>query len=241
MESANRREGSTELLINPFLKNISYGSITRNINLQSGRANNIGIIRLPVLNKDIAFTPITGGKVNKLLENNIVLDLSDANLLFPDSSLRGNVQAQFYTYEQMPYPVSTYATPLWIYGVQPSGIEVTGQLQLDLGLPKLNQSYDYVPPVGSYVLLLGRDKSSNQIIPAGVGVIADGPRLLSVGPTHYQTLDVFGYSFMPLEAQEALKDFTEEKISLPFLLVKIDQAWDEAKKIATELENGAVQ
>lgn len=168
--------GSYRLTINPQLKNTQYGSITQHINLQVGRANNTGIVRVPVLNQEIAFTPIIGGKINKLLENNIILDLTEGSLLFPDGSLSGSAQAQFYTQEQSPYPFSPLASTLWIYGIQPSGIEVTGQLSIELGLPKLNQSYDHVPQSGAYVLLLCRDKNTNKIQPVGVGII-DNKRL----------------------------------------------------------------
>ncbi len=234
----NIKGGSYKIVFNPRLKDIRYGSVSRNANIQIGRANNMGISRIPVLNKDIAFTPISGGKVTKLLENTVTLDLTEASLLFPDSSLSGNVQAQFYTYEQSPYPFSPLATPLWIYGIQPSGIEVTGQLSIELGLPKLNQSNSYVPPDGSYVLLLGLNKSSNQISPVGVGIITNNKQnLKSVGATHFDTLDVFAYTLMPEEAQTALKDYTEDKISLPILLVKVNQAWDEARETARRLFN----
>jgi len=88
----------------------------------------------------------------------------------------------------------------------------------------------------NYRLLFGSNKSINQISSVGVGIITNnGQNLKSVGVTHFDTLDVFAYTLMPEEAQTALKDYTEDKISLPILLVKVNQAWDEARETARRL------
>ena len=232
----NLSGGSYTLSINSGMKDIKYGTLNRTINLQAGRQNDQGVVRIPVLNKDIPFAPISGGTINKLLQNNVILDLTQASLLFPDSKLSGNAQAQFYPFSQILYPLNPEVAPLWLYGIQPSGIEVNGSLKIDLEIPKLNQSYQHIPPNNTYVLLVGRNKTANQIVPMGVGII-NGHRVRSIGITHYQTLDAMGYTLMPEEAQQALKDYSEDKLNLSQLMVKVRQAREAMRDAALEQLN----
>jgi hypothetical protein len=71
---------------------------------------------------------------------------------------------------------------------------VEDQLRLDLAALELNRTYAYLPPDGSYVLMVGLDPDSRHIVPVGVGRIDnDNYRIVSAGESHYQSLDVIGY------------------------------------------------
>jgi hypothetical protein len=213
--------GRYELVINPDLKQIRFGSVRRWVSIESGRQNRLEVTRLPLLNLDTPFAPVEGRSSVSLLAGAVKLDLNDADLLFPDSRRSGDLHLQFTEYGRFSYPVGGGHLPHWVYTGQPAGIRVEGELRVDLALPKLNRSYDYLPPDGSYVLMMGLDLASRHVVPVGVGRI-ESARVVSAGASHYQSLDVIGYVLQGTAAQPKLQAYADGEIDLPALLIALD-------------------
>jgi hypothetical protein len=166
--------------------------------------------------------PAGGGDQLVLLQGNLKLDLTGAQLQFPDGRQTGDIHAQFSSFTQLPYPVDPIAMPLWMYTIQPAGMRVSGSVGIDFACPLLNGSLDYVPMDGAYVLLLGLHPDARTIAPVGVGQV-ENRRIKSVGPLQYETLEMIGFGLADMPAQPYLKDYAEGKISLPRLLLQLRQ------------------
>ncbi|MCU7892440.1 MAG: hypothetical protein KZQ78_12840 [Candidatus Thiodiazotropha sp. (ex Ustalcina ferruginea)] len=173
------------------------------------------------MNKDVPFAPIEGRSNISLLQGAIKLDLSGTDLLFPDTGRQGDVHVQFSDFSQLPYPVGGAYIPHWVYTVQPTGVRVEGEMQVDLAMPKLNQSYDYLPDEGDHVLMLGIDLQSRHIVPVGVARI-ENHRAISAGKQHYQALDVLGYALVPREAQPPMQAYADGELDLRQLQIALD-------------------
>ncbi len=213
--------GRYELVVNPGLKETRFGSVRRWINLQSGRRNRLDVTRLTLLDQKTPFTSVEGRGNLSLLGGAVKLDLSAADLLFPDSRRGGDLHLQFAEYGQYPYPIGGRHLPHWIYNAQPAGIRVEGEMRVDLALPQLNRSYDYLPADGNYVLMMGFDEASRHIVPVGVGRI-ENYRVVSAGVSHYQSLDVIGYVLQSAAAQPKLQAYADGEIDLQALLSALD-------------------
>jgi hypothetical protein len=150
----------------------------------------------------------------------VVLDLSEATLIFPDSRRSGAVHVQFNTASQIAYESTPHAIPNWMYGFQPGGITVSGTVGVDLALPTLFDSTDYVSPENPYVLMTGVDDASNLVAPVGVGRVEDG-RVRSVGVLELTRLDYVGIAFVESELQALLQSFAEGELSLHQLLAEL--------------------
>jgi hypothetical protein len=213
--------GRYELLINPGLAEPSFGTLALWASVQEGRLNNLEVSRLPVLNQDVPFTPVEGRGTLSLLQGALKLDLSEADLLFPDGARQGDIHLQFSDYTQLPYPVGGEHLPHWVYSVQPAGIRVEGEIGIDIAMPMLNHTHNYLPDEGDYVLMLGVDPQARHIVPVGVGRI-ENRRAVSAGAQHYQVLDVFGYALVASEAQPRMQAYADGELSLNQLLIALD-------------------
>jgi hypothetical protein len=123
---------------------------------------------------------------------------------------------------QSAQPVPLFDTryaPFWSYSVQPVGIGVEGNLQVAFDLPAFRGSHDYVPPEGYYVLLLGMNNDTLALEPVGVGMVQAGPRVVSVGVTHYSALDHITYAVVALEQQEMLARYAAGETGIEQLRV----------------------
>jgi hypothetical protein len=213
--------GRYELQINPELGDPSFGSLAIWASIQEGRLNNLKVSRLPVLNKDVPFAPVEGRGHLSLLQGALNLDLSEADLLFPDGSRQGDIHLQFSDYAQLPYPVGGNYLPHWVYTAQPAGVRVEGEIQVDIAMPTLNYTHNYLPDEGQYVLMLGADPESRHIVPVGVARI-ENHRAITAGAEHYQVLDVFGYALVPSEAQPQMQAYADGELDLRQLLIALD-------------------
>jgi bifunctional DNA-binding transcriptional regulator/antitoxin component of YhaV-PrlF toxin-antitoxin module len=213
--------GRYALVINPGREALRLGSVRRWVSVESGRQNRLDVTRLPLLDQGTPFVPLEGGSSVSLLSGAVKLDLSDAELQFPDSRRSGDLHLQFAEYGRFSYPIGGRHLPHWVYTGQPAGIRVEGQLRLDLAAPELNRTYAYLPPDGSYVLMVGLDPGSRHIVPVGVGRI-DNYRIVSAGESHYQSLDVIGYVLQETAAQPRLQAYAAGEIDLQALLIALD-------------------
>ncbi|NQZ12386.1 MAG: hypothetical protein HRT35_34970, partial [Algicola sp.] len=215
--------GVYKLVINPGLKNPLFGSDYRYINIQQGKRTNLRLSRLMLLNVETPFQPVTSGKANVSLANGeLNLDLSAAQLSFANgfgtnTSNSGNVHVSFLTPQNTNLTFLQGIAPVWLYGLQPAGITVSGQVGIQMKMPKLFGSLDYVPDSGSYVVLLGRDDTTDVMVPIGVGQI-DGYTVKSKGPVNLQRLDFLAYAMVKPDAQPALAEYANGQRSLQSLI-----------------------
>ncbi|TQV87443.1 hypothetical protein [Aliikangiella coralliicola] len=202
--------------------NAKFGVVERNINIEKGRKNDIGIVKTPILDIKTPFTPLQSGQDANLVGGELKLDLTSASLIYPDGKSSGQVHISFLELSDIDATVTQGAIPSWVYAVQPVGIQVSGDPKLSISMPKLYNSYDYIPDNGTYLLLVGRAANSNALVPVGVGEI-QGIKLNSKGHFHLNKLDYIGYAFVPEALQDHLKDYADNKISIQALIAYLQQ------------------
>lgn len=218
--------GRYELVINQSMKERSFGELKSWVNIDEGARNRLGQLSVPALNRNVAFSPVSGGRELNLLEGAVRLDLTDARLQFPDGRNQGDIHTQFLSFTELPYPVEPMALPMWVYAVQPAGVEVEGEWNLDIAIPQLNNGWEHVPPENTLVLLVGLDKTSRMIVPVGVGRIHNY-RVQSEGVLHQTQLDVMGYAIVSPQQQPLLERYVNGEMTLPRLLGEITAARNE--------------
>ena len=205
--------GNYRLELNPGQANRNYGSERKAVAIQGGRNNELGRFQLAQLNSNLPYSVLQGGQTFSLLQGELKLDLTRASLQFPDGTQSGDVHAQLLEFSQLPYPVEPLAMPYWMYGLQPGGIAVEGEVGVDLAALKLGDSYDYLPDNDDYVVLVGLDPQARRIVPVGVGQVSNY-RVHSRGALALQTLDLIGFALVGGEAQPALKAYAEGQLNL---------------------------
>ena len=216
-------DGRYRMVLNPGLANPNYGTVIKWVTIQEGRRNDIGLHRVLLLNKKVGFRLVESGNNNVVLAGgDVVLDLSDAGLIFPDSRTSGSVHVQFNSVEQIVLDTTPHAIPHWMYSLQPFGITVEGKVGIDLALPSLFGQTDYVPTEAPYVLLMGVDDGSNLVTPIGVGKVADG-RVRSARPVALTRLDYLGIAFVLPEQQSVLEAYANDELTFQQLLAALQQ------------------
>ena len=217
----NIPSGEYTLEFNPEFKDTRYGSISFRESVVEGRMNPMDLRTVPALDPTINFVPVQGGGEVTLLGGDLVMDLTDTRLVFPDQNTSGPIHVQFTDFSQFPYPLGPLGYGHWLYFVQPGGIAVEGSITgLDIAMPAIMGSYDYVPDNGYYVVMLGLDDRSQLIVPVGVGQI-ENYRVRSVGELQYQRLDAIGYGMVPYEWQETLAKYANGDISLELMRAEL--------------------
>ncbi|MES9905952.1 MAG: hypothetical protein ABW168_25165 [Sedimenticola sp.] len=209
----NMRDGRYQLIVNPNMKNPQYGTTDSWVNLQAQRLN-VGVTHLlPMLNRSIPFQQISGGGAQTVLaRGNMTLDLSEADLLFPDGFDKGNVHVQFLQGHELSFSASGSVVPAWMYGVQPSGISINGDTGITLLMPRLDGDLGYIPPNDTLVAILGFNSSTKLIEVTGIGEIQD-QQVSSVGKLPLQSLDYIGYAMVSEEGQQILRRYRDGDIS----------------------------
>ncbi len=105
--------GRHRLLFNPGFQQPHLGIVEQWAVLDEGRFNRIGVTKLPILNRDVPFQHINGGVPRiELAGGDLVLNLSDARLLFPDRRTAGNLHVQFMSPDQLAAPSLPSTVPL---------------------------------------------------------------------------------------------------------------------------------
>jgi hypothetical protein len=214
--------GAFNLVVNAGLKDMRFGSYMTTINIQSGARNSVDSIQLPLLNKDIPFSYLASGTLNVVNGGEVQLDAGSADFLFPDNREQGAAHIQFLPGNSLKARVfdSRY-TPLWVYGVQPVHIRVSGNLQVEFALPKFQGGYDYAPAEGELVVLIGMHADGNRLVPVGIGEAIAGYRIRSLGETQFELLDVIGYARVIPEQWVDLRAYRDGAINLQTLTLKL--------------------
>ena len=215
--------GRYRIVMNPAMRNPRFGAIEEWVNIEKGRLTQVGMTRLPMINPDVPFRRIAGGQPEAILaDGNLRLDLSEAGLSFADGRNSGDVHVQFLSLNQLTFSTTSSVIPHWLYGVQPSGIEVGGLMGLRIAMPKLFGSFSYVPPDGTLVALIGFDTRSKQLVPVGVGKI-DNNTVTSVKKIAIDSLDYIGYALVETRVQGILQDYVQDKISLNQMITQLER------------------
>jgi hypothetical protein len=217
-------DGRHRLVVNPDMQNRAYGTLDQWVRVRQGRLNSGPVVKLPVLSEKIPFRRILSGRVDNLLADGALqLDLSKAELTFPDLRNQGDVHVQFLSVEQLPYAPLSFATPLWIFCLQPGAINVSGQVGLTLAIPKRTGSYAYLDDFGQRVVLVGLDPEALMIVPVGVARIdADTKTVVSQGPVHLRRLDIIGYVLIDEQGQPLLEQYVNGEINLQQLIAELE-------------------
>ena len=101
-----------------------FGSVERWLDVQGGRANRSEPIKLPILNPEVPFIHLAGGASAVAAGGDLELDLTQAQLLFPDGRSSGEAHIQFMMGNAISVRAEGYAMPHWVFATQPGGIQV---------------------------------------------------------------------------------------------------------------------
>lgn len=163
---------------------------------------------VPEIPMSARFVSLSGEEAH-VLENGLVsLDLEDAVLTFPDGSSSGLVAPHLTDVASAGYPTSLMELPLFALRMDPGGVTVSGDLSMEVRLPKREGSYDYLAslvnaegrnPVG---ILYALDPDTLLLSPAGV-VEFDPQTMRAVMPRKtnlVERLDVLAFGIAPIHA-----------------------------------------
>jgi cytoskeletal protein CcmA (bactofilin family) len=209
--------GGYQLVVNREFTDPRFGITDRKVIIEKGRRTSLAQIKVPIINKEVAFTPIASGKIHTFAKGELTLDLTQGNITFPNGSHSGVVQVSFTDVGSADVTPSKIAFPTSLYATQPAGITTSGEISLRLKLLKIYNSYDYVPTSGTYVVLVGRKGLDNALQPIGVGKI-DGYTIQSVGKLDIKRLDFIGYAFVTENKQDALQKYANGQSSIQALI-----------------------
>ncbi len=213
--------GQVEIVYNPQGKALKYGTISKFIHLEQGHLNRKGSAVVPILNDQIPYRPIATGQSQAILANGeLEFDFSNTELLFPSNRDRGEVHVQFLTARALNYGGIPILQPQWVYGVQPSGIQVNGEVDVRINAPQQRGSRDYLPPIDTYVVVIGFDMKRKVLAPIGVGLMSNF--VVNATLRDINSLDYIGYAFTGLE-QEFLQRVANGEISVQALISELEK------------------
>ena len=206
--------GQFTLLINDEFGNPGFGTVRTSVHLQQNRINPLPRFTLQELDRNVPFANLNSGVENTLLNGDLLIDLSAARLIFPNSRTSGPVHVQFLPFEHIGVGTYQSAMPHWLYGVQPKGIAVEGDVALNIAMPRLRGAYDYINlDVYEHVVLLGYSSERQIVEPIGVGKI-ESYRVSSVGKVHAESIDYLGYAIVLPDLLDELAEYANGQISI---------------------------
>jgi choice-of-anchor A domain-containing protein len=213
--------GQYTLLINNSFTSPYLGTVSTPISVQRNYGNNLKRFTLHELNRNIAFQHISSGKVNNLVGGDLTLDLSHAKVLFDQGRTEGAVHVQFLPFEHIGATLWPSAMPLWLYGIQPKGIQVEGNVNLTLKIPRHAGSYQYLNAAAyPYVVLLGYNSEQQVVEPIGVGRV-ENHQVVSEGVVNLSSLDYIGYAQVLPKFAETLASFAQGDLSIQQLKAQL--------------------
>ena len=199
--------GRHKLVVNSGFAVPGYGTLTTTINLQEGRRNDLGLLRVQEMHPNVSFSLISSGQEDvSLAGHNLQLDLSDARLLFDNRRDSGSAHVQFLSVEQITAKIAPNAWPHWVFATQPRGIGVEGEVGVTLQVPPLYGSYDYLLLDKQYVVMVGYDAKLESIQIVGLGLL-ENRRVTSIGKLALTSLDFIGYALVSPALQPTLEEW----------------------------------
>ncbi len=219
--------GRYTLSVNPKRDIASFGVIDIWANIEAGELNTTPLVTLPILSRNTAFVRINSGQGNvRLARGNLVLDMTQANLRFPDQRSNGDIHVQFTSLAELSFKPSKSAIPYWMYAVQPTGIQVSGTVAVTINMPSLYGSDSYIPADGSLVMMLAFNSETKNIEPIGVGRVSN-KQVVSAQPLAITNLDYFGYAIMDSAGQLVLQRYLNGEITqLTQLITELETVFD---------------
>jgi len=211
----NIKTGLYRVVVNPNRKNPKYGVNQMMVNIEQGKINKAPVFTIPELSSQVSFKYLSSGNTNNVLAGgDLIIDTQQAQLSFEDRSSSGNVHVQIIDSSSGVYRVDKVnLTPLWMFNLQPGNISVRGEISLQIKMPQLYGSYDYLPVNGTRVLLMGLSESTLNIEPIGVGIIQN-KSVVSEGVVQAERLDYIGYTFIEQALQPVLQEYVDGTVSL---------------------------
>jgi hypothetical protein len=218
----NIASGLYRILVNPGGENPAYGAIEKMVSIEQGRVNPLQTLRIPRVDTLLPYNPLASGVQSNILANgDLVIDTANAVLSFADGSRSGSVQTQLHPVTGGLYTAQHPAlTPHWMFNLQPGPIQVSGEVSLQITLPALYGSYDYLPGDSVPVLIMGLDADSLEVVPIGVGTL-NGRVVTTPVPVRPERLDFIGVNLVAEEQYEDLTSYIEGDISLAQLLQRL--------------------
>jgi hypothetical protein len=213
--SRNIASGLYRLVVNPGGENPAFGSIERMVSVEQGRVNELQTLRVPRVDTRLAYNPLASHvQSNMLAGGDLVIDTSNALLSFADGNRSANVQTQLHSVTSGVYVSQHQAlTPHWMFNLQPGPIEVSGEVNLQITMPSLYGSYDYLPSDSVPVLIMGLDADSLEVVPIGVGML-NNRVVTTPAPLRTERLDFIGVNLVAEEQYEELTRYINGEISL---------------------------
>lgn len=207
--------GKYTLRINHGFRNPKFGTQSRSVLIEEKRQNRVGGISLQELDSATSFYQLSEGLRNSLNGGDLTVDLTNpkTKVYFPDGRGNGSVHIQFLPFEHLPVRAYGIAQPHWLYSLQPKGIDVDGVVGLEIKIPQLRGSYDYLSEEYKYVVLLGFDPDLNIMNPVGIGKI-ENYKVLSVTELNLESLDFIGYALVNPTLTETMEKVISGEMSL---------------------------
>ncbi|MGL6159482.1 hypothetical protein [Microbulbifer sp.] len=205
--------GDHWLVINPDMRDPRFGTRRQQVSLQAGRLNRLGIRAVPLLNETTGFTGLRSGAVALLADDQLEIDLSNAQLNGPDGRGSVVVNPQFLRIERLGLETVAPAPLFGVYALQPEGLEVEGRLGLNFAVPLLNGRRDWMEE-GTRVVISGLDRARAALVPVAVGEV-QGERVHLRGSFEGQWLDYIGLALPPEAAAPAIQAWLDDETSWP--------------------------
>lgn len=212
-------DGRYTLVVNSGLRNTGFGTFEKKIFINKGELTDIGSLVLPALNAEDAFSHFAGGTTTVMAKGDLKINASDAEIFFPDGEKQGFAMALFMPLGSFSHSYDPMFMPYWLFNLQPMGIEVEGEVEIDFALAKLNLIDDYVWADGAYILLVGLDAEKDIIVPVGVGIV-ENHRVKSLR-NEYTRLDYIGYAPMPGQAFPFMQAYANGEATLDLMVTSI--------------------
>mgnify|MGYP003641032587 CR=1 FL=1 len=212
--------GDYWLNINVGQRNTLYGETYLPISINGGRMNELGLMPLPYLGTGEGKVIISSGKENYLLNGAVQLDLTNAEIRFPDGSNSGAVNLQFMEPSGLNYNIDPILIPSWMYAFQPMGIKLRGAAGIRIEMPARNGGYEYLPEEGALGLFVGSNSEKALVTPMGV-VRLEGHYAVVERYDGLDTLEHIGVMFYGSWMQDILEEYLNDEIGMNALKAKL--------------------
>ena len=160
-----------------------------------------------------------------LARGDLELDLSNAQLTFPDTQDVGGIHAQLMDRERIAYSQRLKTPVDFGFALEPSGIGVAGEVQVQAKLPRFQGTFDYVDNMAPCALMLGVDPASLVLAPVGVFEIDKAEKLIrTVGAVHLRRLDYIAFGRTTEVGQLLCDQYTRDEINIQELISGLEAA-----------------
>jgi len=214
--------GSHSLEINPGMKDPRFGLRSMQVDLQSGRHNQLGVHTVPLLNEATGFTALRSGAISRFSDGQLEIDLRQAQLNGPDGRDSALVNPQFMTVDQLGLAAVDPVPIFGLYALQPEGLEVSGSVGLTLPVPKFDGARDWIED-GFLLPIIGLDASRSALVPVGIGKV-EGTSIYLQGPFQGKWLDYLGVTIAPEAAQDVMAQWLDGDVSWAMLRAALSES-----------------